>query len=184
MIMRKLIYFSFLFSVLFLASCKSDKEGSDGTSESLTVSNSDQTAQTDNTASQIINNEEQEPLGPLTKIKFQNDTYDYGKVMEGKLVEHDYVFTNDGNEPLILKNVKASCGCTIPSWPREPIAPGESGKIHAAFDSSGRGAVGGAVQSKTITVTGNFEGGTVQLTLKGLVDKKEDPNAPKQLGKK
>ena len=83
-----------------------------------------------------------------------------------------------------MKNVKASCGCTTPSWPREPIAPGESGKIHAAFDTNGRGAVGGAVQSKTITVTGNFEGGTVQLTLKGLVDKKADPNTTKPVAPK
>ncbi|MBK7093607.1 MAG: DUF1573 domain-containing protein [Saprospiraceae bacterium] len=179
--MRKFIYFSLLFSVLLLSSCKSDKEGSVGTNESLTVSNSEVQGQT---ASDIINSEAQEPLGPVTKIKFKSDTYDYGKVMEGKVVEHDYVFTNEGEEPLLLKNVKASCGCTTPSWPREPIAPGASGKIHAAFDTNGRGAVGGAVQSKTITVTGNFEGGTLQLTLKGLVDKKEDPNAPKPVSPK
>ena len=179
--MRKFIFLSILLSAMFLSfsSCKSDKESGKEPSENLTVSNTGQNDQVAQTPAQIINNEAQQPLGPLTKIKFKSDAYDFGKVMEGKVIEHDYEFINDGDEPLILKNVKASCGCTTPSWPREPIAPGEKGKIHASFDTKGRGSAGGQPQNKTITVTGNFEGGTIQLSLKGLVDKKEDPNATK-----
>jgi hypothetical protein len=177
--MKRIFYFSVVLSVMFLFGCKSDN--SSEVRENLTVSNSDQSMQNNNSQSpaEIINNEGQEPTGPVTKIKFRNDTYDFGKVMEGKKVEYDYVFTNDGDEPLILKNVKASCGCTTPSWPREPIAPGATGKIHASFDTAGRGSVGGQQQNKNITVTGNFEGGTIQLTLRGLVDKKPEPNSAK-----
>jgi hypothetical protein len=181
--MGKFIFLSIMISTMFLAftSCKTDKDGSAESGDSLTVSNSDISSKS---GSDMANSGEQQPLGPVTKIKFKSDTYDFGKVMEGTVVEHDYIFTNEGDEPLLLKNVKASCGCTTPSWPREIIAPGGTGKIHAAFDTNGRGAVGGAVQSKTITVTGNFEGGNMLLTLKGLVDKKEDPNATKPAGAK
>ncbi len=165
--MKKYLLFLFIGGLLFSA-CKSDKDNA-GEVNSASFSQSGNANSQDQTSGDIVN---QEPAGPLTKIKFKDEVYDFGKVKDGTLVEHDYEFVNDGENPLVLKNVKASCGCTTPSWPRDPIAPGKTGKIHAAFDSKGRGSEGGSVQNKSITVTGNFEGGSLVLTLKGLVDNK------------
>lgn len=110
---------------------------------------------------------------PQTKIKFKEDSFDYGKVMEGDQVNHDYSFTNTGDKPLVLSSVTASCGCTVPTWPRDPVAPGKTAVIHAKFDTSHKGKAGGMPQAKTITVVGNFEGSPAKLILRGLVDKKE-----------
>lgn len=153
---------------MLFSACKSDNDNA-SEENTASVSQSGDGNSQNQTSGEITN---QEPAGPLTKIKFKEEIYDFGKVKDGILVEHDYEFVNDGENPLLLKNVKASCGCTTPSWPREAIAPGKTGKIHAAFDSKGRGSEGGSVQNKSITVTGNFEGGSLVLTLKGLVDKK------------
>jgi len=111
---------------------------------------------------------------PKTTVEFKEKAFDFGTVMEGEIVEHDFTFTNTGNDPLILSKVRSSCGCTVPSWPKVPIAPGKTAVIKAKFNTKRRGRPGGAPQHKTIRVSGNFEGGQVILTLKGKVDKKTD----------
>ncbi|MBK9254367.1 MAG: DUF1573 domain-containing protein [Saprospiraceae bacterium] len=114
------------------------------------------------------------PTGPLTAIKFDNDTYDWGKVMDGESVTHIFKFTNTGKEPLIINNAKGSCGCTVPEWPKEPIAPGKTGEIKVVFDSKGKGAVGGKDDSKRVTITANTDPVDTYLTIKGKIDKKEE----------
>jgi len=165
-------------TVFMLQSCKEDSKVKDSAREQLN-SPKDKIANSTKNPKDMLK-KEAEPVGPTTTIEFKQMTYDFGKVMEGTIVEHDYKFTNTGSEPLILKKVKASCGCTTPSWPRNAIAPGETGVIHAKFDTKKRGRVGGAPQNKSITVTGNITGGKTVLKLKGLVDKKNDPNAKKK----
>ncbi|MEY2834915.1 MAG: hypothetical protein RLZZ557_577 [Bacteroidota bacterium] len=81
---------------------------------------------------------EPDPGMPLTSIEFSDATQNMGKVEDGEKVEIIYHFKNTGQELLIIKNVAASCGCTIPEKPLEPIAPGENGIIKASFDSRGR----------------------------------------------
>ncbi len=104
--------------------------------------------------------------GQKSAITFEQPEYDFGKVESGKLVKHTFKFTNTGNAPLLLQNVTASCGCTVPNeWPKEPIAPGESGEIAVEFDSKGR--IG--AQNKTVTVQSNAEQGTTMLVLRGEV---------------
>ncbi len=114
------------------------------------------------------------PTGPLTTLKFDQDTYDWGKVMDGEKVTHVFKFKNTGSEPLIISNAKGSCGCTVPEWPKDAIAPGKSGEIKVVFDSKGKGAVGGKEDSKRVTVTANTDPVDTYLTIKGKVDKKED----------
>jgi Protein of unknown function (DUF1573) len=114
------------------------------------------------------------PTGPLTTLKFDQDTYDWGKVMDGEKVTHVFKFKNTGTEPLIISNAKGSCGCTVPEWPKDAIAPGKSGEIKVVFDSKGKGAVGGKEDSKRVTVTANTDPVDTYLTIKGKVDKKED----------
>ena len=78
------------------------------------------------------------PVGPLTSIEFEEDSYDFGEIMEGEKVVHLYKFKNTGKEPLVISNAKGSCGCTVPEWPREPIPVGGSGEIRVQFDSKGK----------------------------------------------
>ena len=168
-----------MFATMFvMQSCKEDSKVKEGAREQLS-SAKDKVSNATRNPKDVLKKQEAEPVGPTTKVKFENMSYDFGKVMEGKIVEYDYKFKNVGTEPLVLKKVKASCGCTVPTWPRNAIAPGESAVIHAKFDTKRRGRPGGAPQNKSITVTGNIDGGKVVLKLKGLVDKKVDPNAPK-----
>lgn len=111
------------------------------------------------------------PVGPLTSITFEEDTYDFGEVMEGEKVVHTYKFKNTGKEPLVISNAKGSCGCTVPEWPREPIPVGGSGEIRVQFDSKGKGKVGGGPQAKKVTITANTDPANTFLNIKGIVNK-------------
>ncbi|OIQ20222.1 MAG: hypothetical protein BM557_06020 [Flavobacterium sp. MedPE-SWcel] len=108
------------------------------------------------------------------KIEFKSVAIDYGTVYKG---EDDgirvFEFTNTGDAPLIVKNVKSSCGCTVPTKPKKPIAPGESDKIEVKYNMRP-----GPIR-KTITVMTNavnYENGTVALKIKGLVKSPGDVN--------
>ena len=80
---------------------------------------------------------EQESVLPI--LKFDFDTYDFGQVTDGEIVEVDYTFKNIGESNLIIYDASASCGCTVPEYPKDKeIKPGESGVIKARFDSSGQ----------------------------------------------
>ncbi len=105
-------------------------------------------------------------------IKFEEEKYDFGNVKEGELATHLFKFKNTGKEPLILTNVSASCGCTTPEWPKEPIAPGKSSTIDVRYDTNRPGAF-----TKTVTLTSNEEGKTKVLTIKGMVKTKPQPES-------
>jgi|TARA_R110000737_G_scaffold327696_2_gene342103 hypothetical protein len=74
--------------------------------------------------------------GPV--ITFESDSKDFGDIKQGDKVENVFKFTNTGNQPLIISNVAATCGCTVPSWPKEPIAPGKAAEIKVSFNSAGK----------------------------------------------
>lgn len=114
------------------------------------------------------------PTGPLTSIKFEQEEYDWGTVMDGDKVTKIFKFKNTGKEPLIITKANASCGCTVPDWPKDAIAPGKSGEIKVVYDSKGKGAVGGKDDSKRVTITANTDPVDTYLTIKGKVDKKAD----------
>lgn len=71
-------------------------------------------------------------------FKFDNTTHDFGTIPEGPQVTHFFEFSNTGKEPLVIQNVTASCGCTTPDWPKQPILPGKKGKIKVVYNTSGR----------------------------------------------
>ncbi|MFD2513897.1 DUF1573 domain-containing protein [Pontibacter locisalis] len=106
-------------------------------------------------------------------ISFAETTYDFGTVKQGEVVEHTFEFTNTGKSPLIIESASASCGCTVPESPKEPIAPGETGKIKVQFDSKGK--VG--QQSPVVTVRANTVPNITQVTLKGTVETNNIPTA-------
>ena len=107
---------------------------------------------------------------PVSAIKFDQDTFNFGTVMEGERVSHAFTFTNTGKNALVISKAIGSCGCTVPEWPKEPIAPGAKGKIDVVFNSERR--VGKA--NKDVTVYANTEPATSKVTLKGFV--KADPS--------
>lgn len=85
------------------------------------------------------------------EFSFESESHDFGVINEGKLAKTDFTFTNTGKTPLIITNASGSCGCTVPQWPREPIAPGETGTIHVEFNSDGKPGN----QTKQVTLTAN-----------------------------
>jgi hypothetical protein len=113
------------------------------------------------------------PQGPTTTIKFTEEDYNFGKVEQGQVVEHSFEFTNTGKEPLIISECRASCGCTIPEWPRDPIAPGATSKISAKFNTSGKSDD----QKKVITVTANTEPMESFVSISGFVEVPADKKA-------
>jgi len=97
----------------------------------------------------------------VTTIQWLDSTYiDMGKVKDGQVVEVSFRFKNSGNKPLVITNVSASCGCTIPERPEQPFAPGEEGVIKAKFDSKGRPGV----NTKQVYVTANSVPNSFQLS--------------------
>lgn len=92
-------------------------------------------------------------------------TYQFGEIKEGDIVQHSFKFKNGGQFPLIINNVTASCGCTIPEWPREPIAPNQESSIEVRFNSKGKPGQ----QVKTITVYANTQPAYSELRLQGVV---------------
>lgn len=103
-------------------------------------------------------------------ISFESNNYDFGKIKEGDKVTHEFKFTNSGATPLIISNATATCGCTIPEYPEEPIKPGEAGVIKVVFDSSGKSGM----QNKVVTLTTNANPSSTELYLTGEVKGNEN----------
>lgn len=101
-------------------------------------------------------------VGDSTTIVFNKTTHDYGTMIKGADGNYTFTFKNTGSLPLVLTNVKSSCGCTVATWPKEPIAPGKEGEIKVKYDTNRMGPF-----QKSITVTSNAK--TMVLTIKGTV---------------
>lgn len=101
--------------------------------------------------------------GPI--ITFNETSHDFGTIQKGGDGTHNFNFTNDGTEPLLLSNVRSSCGCTVPQWPREPIAPNTTATIAVKYDTKRIGSF-----SKSITVTSNGSEQPIILRIKGKVE--------------
>lgn len=107
----------------------------------------------------------EEAVQSKATINFENDIHDFGDIDEGPKVNYSFAFTNSGTEPLILSNVKASCGCTVPTWPREPIMPGAQGVIEVTYNTERRPGN----FNKAITITSNAQTPTKVIYIKGNV---------------
>ena len=106
-------------------------------------------------------------------MKFAKETHDFGKVEQGKPLTHVFEFKNTGTDPIVINDAQASCGCTKPSFSREPVLPGKSGSISATYNAASAGQF-----TKTVTVTSNAESGSSVLYLKGeVVPQKEAETA-------
>lgn len=85
------------------------------------------------------------------QLTFENENYDFGNLPSGAKVDHYFKFTNTGKSPLIIKDAKGSCGCTVPVWPKAPIEPGASDSIKISYNAGSQKGK----QHKTVTLTTN-----------------------------
>ena len=107
------------------------------------------------------------------EIKFNELEFDFGTINEGDIVNHTFKFTNTGKSPLIIDKATASCGCTVPDWPKQPIGIGKIGEIKVRFDSKNKPNQ----QIKTVTISANTEPTLTRLRIKGFVTPKNQQAA-------
>ncbi|MBW7868005.1 MAG: DUF1573 domain-containing protein [Brumimicrobium sp.] len=108
------------------------------------------------------------------KIVFEKEVHDYGTINQYADGTCEFVFKNTGNEPLVISNAQGSCGCTVPEWPKEPIAPGKTGVIKVKYDTKRVGVIG-----KSVTLQSNaINEPTKTIRIKGNVLAKPSGEAP------
>ena len=105
--------------------------------------------------------------GKFPKMIFTETEFDFGTIDQGTSVEHVFEFTNTGEAPLVIVSAKSSCGCTVPTYPKTPVAPGDTAEMLVKFNGSGKNQV-----SKTVTVTANTETGKETIKIKAFVNPK------------
>jgi len=108
--------------------------------------------------------------GKAPVLTFEHETWDFGIITEGEEVEHTFGFKNTGNKALLISDVQASCGCTIPVWPREPIAPNQESEIKIRFNSTGKHES----INKDVTIFSNTNPIKKKLSFKAFVKAKSE----------
>ncbi|MBX7107957.1 MAG: DUF1573 domain-containing protein [Chitinophagales bacterium] len=106
---------------------------------------------------------------------FTEETHDFGKIAKGTPVNYEFNFTNNGKEPIVISNVQASCGCTTPKWPKEPILPGKSASINVQYNAANPGGF-----NKSITITSNAKTPSKVLYIKGTVETQTEQTTPEK----
>lgn len=111
----------------------------------------------------------------VAEITFESLEYDYGNIYKGDNGECEFKFKNTGKAPLTITNCRASCGCTVPSWPKDPIAPGKTAVIKVKYDTNRIGTI-----NKSITVSSDAINNSVVLHIKGYISEKPAESVPAQ----
>jgi hypothetical protein len=147
-VMKNLL-FVFLMSIGILVSC-------DNSSKKISTD----VVNNPNSASVNANADE------LPVIEFEETTHDFGKIIQGEKVSYTFKFKNTGKSDLLISKVSTSCGCTVGEYPKDPVKPGESGKIEVTFNSHNKKGF----QNKTATVLANTEPNYTTLYIKTTVE--------------
>jgi hypothetical protein len=123
----------------------------------------------DDSLTGVVNNplSADNPADPsaMPAITFETTEFDFGRIYEGEKVKCNFKFTNTGKSDLIITSAKASCGCTVPDYPKTPIKSGQGGSITVEFNSAGRKGQ----QNKAVTVTTNAQPPTVVLSVRAMI---------------
>ena len=106
------------------------------------------------------------------EMEFEETAYDFGNIARGTAVEHVFKFKNTGKAPLVIVDATSTCGCTVPSYPKEPIQPGETGELLVKYNGSGLNEV-----TKVVTVKSNTEKGSETVKITAFVQPTEGPAA-------
>ena len=99
-------------------------------------------------------------------MEFEKEIFDFGTIAQGEKVNFIYKFTNTGDADLIISSAKGSCGCTVPDWPKQPIAPGEVSEIKVVFNSDGKSGN----QHKDVSINANTQPALNKIAFKGIVE--------------
>jgi hypothetical protein len=127
-------------------------------------------------AQQVVTQTETPADNPnAPEISFDNTVHDYGTMVQGADGACEFKFKNTGKEPLILSKPISSCGCTVPTWPQEPILPGKSDVIKVTYNTNNIGPI-----NKTVTVYSNAKTNRVVLSIKGQVVAKPTSTVPEK----
>lgn len=156
----KKIFLGLITASMMLAACNQTNKAQQAASTPVTTT-TESTATAPGTAKPVSAAEAS--IAPV--MKFEKDTYNFGKIKQGDKVSYDFKFTNTGKSPLIITNAASTCGCTIPEWPKEPIKPQDGGVIKVTFNSAGKGGL----IDKLIIVTSNTVPSTTMAHLTGEV---------------
>lgn len=152
--MKKIIIFSLVATLGILTSCKE----------------SNPSAKVDRTKLKEAQKRDKDISKGAPIAKFDKTVYDFGTVADGAVVETTFILTNVGKSALVITDAKTTCGCTVPSWPKnKPILPGETTEIKVKFNTAGKG---GGRQVKDVTLFTNTAVGREVLKLKGIVNRK------------
>ncbi|HTN46039.1 MAG TPA: DUF1573 domain-containing protein [Flavipsychrobacter sp.] len=155
--MKKYLLFTIVAAALFTA-CKEEKPKEEARDKNLLPTD-------------LVNNPRSanggnpEELAAMPTMDFKDTVFDFGTIKEGDVSVHEFEFTNNGKNPLIISNATGSCGCTIPEYPSEPVVAGKSNKIKVEFNSKGKPGH----QEKSVAVTTNSRRGVHMLYIKGNV---------------
>lgn len=176
--MKRLIIF-FIPCMMILVGCQSD--GAEKSVEEVQAMITDNPAERGTAKNtKLAANQPEVPADTVNvaRLDFPEKDFEFGVVDEGDKVNHTFTFKNTGKVPLTITNARGSCGCTVPDWPKEPIAVGDEGEIKVVFNTKGKRNK----QTKTVTLTANTYPVNTVLTLKG--DVTPDPKAEAEAKKK
>ncbi|MBK9017156.1 MAG: DUF1573 domain-containing protein [Saprospiraceae bacterium] len=104
----------------------------------------------------------------VARMDFEEPIFEFGEVDEGAVINHEFKFVNNGKVPLVIQNAHSTCGCTIPDWPKDMIAPGQGGVIKVEFNTKGKTEF----QEKPVIITANTYPSVTKVFVKGIVHKK------------
>lgn len=119
-----------------------------------------------NSADTTANNEN------MPQFQFETDIHDFGKAIEGEILTYSFKFKNSGKADLVIATASATCGCTVPTFSREPIRPGENGTVTVTFNTKGKMGF----QHKTVTLVANTQPSNYVLNIKATVHSPEENN--------
>ncbi len=149
----------------FFGACDSDAKSATSSGDALTLKEGGIAEMVRNPVSA----DQEVDTTQLARIAFEEEVFQFGEVDEGAVIEHNFQFVNTGAVPLIISDVRSTCGCTVADWPKEPLAPGEQGEIEVRFDTKNK--KGG--QEKPVTITANTFPAKTQVYLRGQVHSTE-----------
>ncbi len=151
-------------SVVYLAFFKKSDQAAGDTHNHAQDAASQEVSAPLNNLDPAINNAP-DPMLPKTSISFEKASHDFGKVKQDTENKYKFSFTNTGSEPLIISNAVGSCGCTVPTYPKEPIEPGKKGEIEVVY-SPGKQM---GKQTKTVSITANTDPAVTQVNISAEV---------------
>jgi len=140
-----------IYTLIFVALLSVFSCGNSGDNKTGAVDNQSDTTVTDSTQSPVLT--------------LENPVFEFGKINQGEKVYHKFKYKNTGKSNLLINDVGATCGCTVPKWSKEPLAPGQEGEIEVVFDSYGKQGM----QSKKINIFSNAKQQKIEAVLRGEV---------------